>query len=184
MEGAETISFESSAPVTYRDLLNGEGARERIAKTITRTPLIRLELGPDFPDIWLKLENLQPINAYKLRGAANAAADQPTAPAADQAATAPDAGIEEIVVSALKRDQTLSTVPAAITALSANALTTQGVVTGHDLPNVLPNIQVAVGAKCLVDLFQGPLFILPLSTESSFFCVPSFTNGALGARRA
>jgi threonine dehydratase len=34
--------------------------------------LVRLELGPDYPDIRLKLENLQPINAYKLRGAANA----------------------------------------------------------------------------------------------------------------
>jgi threonine dehydratase len=49
-------------------------ARERIAKTIVRTPLVRLELGPDKPDIRLKLENLQPINAYKLRGAANAVA--------------------------------------------------------------------------------------------------------------
>jgi threonine dehydratase len=36
--------------------------------------LVRLELGPGFPDIRLKLENLQPINAYKLRGAANAVA--------------------------------------------------------------------------------------------------------------
>jgi threonine dehydratase len=49
-------------------------ARMRIAGTIVRTPLVRLELGPDFPDIRLKLENLQPINAYKLRGAANAVA--------------------------------------------------------------------------------------------------------------
>jgi threonine dehydratase len=49
-------------------------ARERIAGTIIRTPLVRLELGPGFPDIRLKLENLQPINAYKLRGAANAVA--------------------------------------------------------------------------------------------------------------
>jgi threonine dehydratase len=49
-------------------------ARKRIAGTIVRTPLLRLELGPDFPDIRLKLENLQPINAYKLRGAANAVA--------------------------------------------------------------------------------------------------------------
>jgi threonine dehydratase len=49
-------------------------ARKRIAQTVVRTPLIRLELGPDFPDIRLKLENLQPINAYKLRGAANAVA--------------------------------------------------------------------------------------------------------------
>jgi threonine dehydratase len=52
-------------------------ARKRIAKTILRTPLIRLELGPDNPDIRLKLENLQPINAYKLRGAANAVAMLP-----------------------------------------------------------------------------------------------------------
>jgi threonine dehydratase len=49
-------------------------ARKRIAGTIVRTPLLRLELGPGFPDIRLKLENLQPINAYKLRGAANAVA--------------------------------------------------------------------------------------------------------------
>jgi threonine dehydratase len=49
-------------------------ARKRIASTIIRTPLIRLDLGSDLPDIRLKLENLQPINAYKLRGAANAVA--------------------------------------------------------------------------------------------------------------
>src|SRR5438093_8753342 len=49
-------------------------AQQRIAKTIVRTPVVRLELGPDFPDIRLKLENLQPINAYKLRGAVNAVA--------------------------------------------------------------------------------------------------------------
>ena len=49
-------------------------AQKRIAKTILRTPLVRLELGSDYPDIRLKLENLQPISAYKLRGAANAVA--------------------------------------------------------------------------------------------------------------
>lgn len=49
-------------------------AQKRIAQTVLRTPLVRLELGPDFPEIRLKLENLQPINAYKLRGAANAVA--------------------------------------------------------------------------------------------------------------
>jgi len=49
-------------------------ARERIAATIVRTPLVRLQLGKGYPEIWLKLENLQPINAYKLRGAANAVA--------------------------------------------------------------------------------------------------------------
>jgi threonine dehydratase len=61
-------------PVRPIDLREIEEARPRIANTIVRTPLVRLELGPDFPDIRLKLENLQPINAYKLRGAANAVA--------------------------------------------------------------------------------------------------------------
>ena len=62
------------APVRPITLAEIEAARPRIAGTILRTPLVRLELGPGFPDIRLKLENLQPINAYKLRGAANAVA--------------------------------------------------------------------------------------------------------------
>ena len=61
-------------PVRAIELAEIRAARERIANMIVRTPLIRLELGPDFPDIRLKLETLQPINAYKLRGAANAVA--------------------------------------------------------------------------------------------------------------
>jgi threonine dehydratase len=35
---------------------------------------VRLELGSGSPEIWLKLENLQPTNAYKIRGATNAVA--------------------------------------------------------------------------------------------------------------
>lgn len=62
------------APVRPITLAEIEEARRRIADTIVRTPLVRLELGPGHPDIRLKLENLQPINAYKLRGAANAVA--------------------------------------------------------------------------------------------------------------
>jgi len=61
-------------PVRPITLAEVREARERIAGTIVRTPLVRLELGAGFPDIRLKLENLQPINAYKLRGAANAVA--------------------------------------------------------------------------------------------------------------
>ena len=66
-------------PVRPIELSQIRAARERIASTILRTPLVRLELGPDFPDVYLKLENLQPINAYKLRGAANAVAMLPEA---------------------------------------------------------------------------------------------------------
>jgi threonine dehydratase len=61
-------------PVRSIELSAIRAARERIAGTIVRTPLLRLELGLGYPDIRLKLENLQPINAYKLRGAANAVA--------------------------------------------------------------------------------------------------------------
>ena len=66
-------------PVRGIELTEIRQARDRIAQTIVRTPLIRLELGPGYPDIRLKLENLQPINAYKLRGAANAVAMLPEA---------------------------------------------------------------------------------------------------------
>jgi threonine dehydratase len=63
--------LEPVRPIQLSDI---KRARERIVKMIVRTPLIRLEIGPEFPDIRLKLENLQPINAYKLRGAANSVA--------------------------------------------------------------------------------------------------------------
>src|SRR3954464_14365275 len=62
------------AAVRPIELSEIQQARERIAATIVRTPLVRLELGPGFPDIRLKLENLQPANAYKLRSGANAVA--------------------------------------------------------------------------------------------------------------
>src|SRR6185503_18913544 len=48
-------------------------ARKRIASTAIRTPLIRLHV--DSPaEIYLKLEMLQPIGSFKLRGATNAIA--------------------------------------------------------------------------------------------------------------
>ncbi len=63
--------LEPVRPIALNEIRD---ARKRIAGTIVRTPLVRLELGAGFPDVRLKLENLQPINAYKLRGAANAVA--------------------------------------------------------------------------------------------------------------
>jgi threonine dehydratase len=58
-------------PITLADI---EDARERIAGTVLRTPLVKLDVGSGGPEIYLKLENLQPTNAYKIRGAANAVA--------------------------------------------------------------------------------------------------------------
>lgn len=60
------VAAPAVRPVTLEEI---RAARERIKGIIVRTPLIRLQ-----DEIWLKLENLQPINAFKLRGAANAVA--------------------------------------------------------------------------------------------------------------
>src|SRR5207253_6056534 len=46
-------------------------ARERMRGTVVRTPLVRLNVDGD-AEIYLKLENLQPIGSFKLRGAGNA----------------------------------------------------------------------------------------------------------------
>lgn len=58
-------------PISIDDI---EQARTRIAGTVLRTPLVKLDLGTGAPEIYLKLENLQPTNAYKIRGASNAVA--------------------------------------------------------------------------------------------------------------
>ena len=63
-------------------------ARERIAGVAMRTPLLQLDL-PGVPDgIWLKLENLQPIGSFKIRGAANVMASLPAADLAPGVLTA------------------------------------------------------------------------------------------------
>jgi threonine dehydratase len=79
---ARALACESSSaeralrriePLTLEDV---RAARERIASTITRTPLVRLPV--DAPgEIYLKLETLQPIGSFKLRGATNAIAMLP-----------------------------------------------------------------------------------------------------------
>ena len=49
-----------------------EAARERIAGAALRTPLVRLPVEDTEAEIWCKLEMLQPIGSFKIRGAANA----------------------------------------------------------------------------------------------------------------
>src|SRR3981189_2361505 len=65
------MTLEPIRPIELHEIRE---ERERMARTSIRRRLVRLELGAGYPDIRLKLENLQPINAYKLRGAANAVA--------------------------------------------------------------------------------------------------------------
>lgn len=54
-----------------------EDARRRIADAAIRTPLVRLNVPEAPAEIYLKLENLQPIGSFKIRGAANAIARLP-----------------------------------------------------------------------------------------------------------
>src|ERR1700687_2565310 len=58
------------APIRPIALADVRDAQKRIAATIVRTPLVRLDLGPGYPDVRLELENRQPITASKLRAAA------------------------------------------------------------------------------------------------------------------
>ena len=54
-----------------------QAARRVIAGSAIRTPLVRLNVASAPVEIYLKLENLQPIGAFKIRGAANAIARLP-----------------------------------------------------------------------------------------------------------
>ena len=61
-------------PVGPIGLAEIQAARERIAGVAIRTPLVPLEATGATAEVWLKLECLQPIGSFKIRGAANAMA--------------------------------------------------------------------------------------------------------------
>jgi threonine dehydratase len=54
-----------------------EAARQHVAHSALRTPLVKLNVDAGHRQIYLKLENLQPIGSFKIRGAANAMAHIP-----------------------------------------------------------------------------------------------------------
>ena len=63
------ITDQKTISVSLQDI---KDAQQRIKGKVNRTPLIRF-YGDDLPgEIYLKLENLQPIGSFKLRGAYNA----------------------------------------------------------------------------------------------------------------
>ena len=63
------ISTQKEISVSLQDI---KDAQQRIKGKVNRTPLIRF-YADDLPgEIYLKLENLQPIGSFKLRGAYNA----------------------------------------------------------------------------------------------------------------
>lgn len=65
------VVFAMTEPIPLEEI---EAARERISGMAVRTPLVRLNVETTPMEIYLKLENLQPIGAFKIRGAGNAMA--------------------------------------------------------------------------------------------------------------
>jgi threonine dehydratase len=61
-------------PLTAVPLDEIRQARERIRQSALRTPLVPLNVAGAPATIYLKLENLQPIGSFKIRGASNAMA--------------------------------------------------------------------------------------------------------------
>lgn len=65
--GVTAMTMNNAIP-----LADIQAARERIAGSVIRTPLIKLNVDNAPAEIYLKLENLQPIGSFKLRGAGSA----------------------------------------------------------------------------------------------------------------
>jgi len=61
-------------PVDAPTIADVRAARERLAGLVVRTPLVRLAVDEAPAEIHLKLECLQPIGSFKIRGATNAMA--------------------------------------------------------------------------------------------------------------
>src|SRR5262249_4594113 len=66
---SEGLATKPIEPVSLEEI---RAARERIAGGYIRTPLVPIVAENPPAEIWLKLENLQPIGSFKLRGAGNA----------------------------------------------------------------------------------------------------------------
>ena len=80
-----------------------EDARERIKGSAIRTPLIRLNVDDAPVEIYLKLENLQPIGSFKIRGAANAIAQMSPETLAKGVVTASAGNMAQGVAFAARR---------------------------------------------------------------------------------
>jgi iron complex outermembrane receptor protein len=75
-------------------------------------------------------------------GFAHPALAQDTAPVAEAAPADDDYGVEEIVVTAQRREERLQDTPLSITALSADALTNRGIDNLADISNFAPNLEL------------------------------------------
>ena len=66
-----------------------------------------------------------------------------TAPETEPAATQDDGAANDIIVTANRREQTVLSVPIAISAVGGAALATKGIVNSANLSDAVPNLQVS-----------------------------------------
>jgi threonine dehydratase len=71
---AGTNTDEVTREVRLPTIEEIRAARHRISGWALRTPLVRLDVDQSPAEVFLKLENLQPIGSFKIRGAGNAMA--------------------------------------------------------------------------------------------------------------
>ena len=74
-----------TAPIRYEPVSpdDADAARRRISGRVVRTPLVPLNLDSAPAEVFLKLENLQPVGSFKLRGVTNAVLQIPEEELAD-----------------------------------------------------------------------------------------------------
>ena len=95
----------------------------------------------------------------------------------------PVSGLEQIVVTARRRDEKLEKVPVSVTALSNKALKTQQVVTANDLQFHTPNLQVhpdglnGAGQPVFILRGQTPTLFTDDNVATYFAEVPQSTRG-------
>ena len=68
-----------SAPVSAVSLTAVHAARARLASVAERTPVVRCDAAPRGRELFLKLDNLQPIGSFKIRPVGNAVLSRPLA---------------------------------------------------------------------------------------------------------
>jgi len=97
---ANVVGTEPLEPVTIEA---ARAAADRIRPLAVRTPLVPLQVDQAPAEIYLKLENLQPIGAFKIRGAGNAMLGRPRASLADGVYTASSGNMAQAVAWVARR---------------------------------------------------------------------------------
>lgn len=129
---------------------------------------------------WATQTLLFSAGAAHAQGAAPASPDQ-AAPSARAAAAMPD--VEDIIVTARKRNESVQEVPIAVAAISGNALQTRGIQQFTDLPAITSGLSVRKSSIGLVD-FRIRGLGTGSGNDSFEQAVALFIDGSYASRQA